>query len=302
MRRCPGIPAHMPMQQKEDYTPMKVTETCAACLLDKQQHLTADQNYLKEIQEIIQNRDEGDSAPYLVYLFNQVYEKHFGKQASYREVRKTYNHFVLSMEDAIREKIEASSDPLATSLAYARIGNYIHFGAMNHIDENTFLTLLDDACLQERDQQAFRSFKSQCEKAERFLLVADNCGEIVLDKLFLQQLKKAFSNLQISVMVRGGEVLNDATVEDALYVHLEDVAKVVSNGTPVAGTIYEMLSNEAKEALDQADVILAKGQGNYESICGQGRHVFYSFLCKCDLFTNRFGAPRFTGILLEEME
>ena len=182
---------------------MKVTETCAACLLDKQQHLTADQNYLKEIQEIIQNRNENDSAPYLVYLFNQVYERHFGKQASYREVRKTYNHFVLSMEDAIREKIEASSDPLATSLAYARIGNYIDFGAMNHIDENTFLTLLDDACLQERDQQAFRSFKSQCEKAERFLLVADNCGEIVLDKLFLQQLKKAFSHLKISVMVRG---------------------------------------------------------------------------------------------------
>jgi hypothetical protein len=96
------------------------------------------------------------------------------------------------------------------------------------------------------------------------------------------------------------EVLNDATVEDAHYVGIDRVAEVISNGDAIAGTIYDMMPVEAKKALDESDVILAKGQGNYESMSGQGRHVFYAFLCKCDLFTNRFHVPRLTGIFVQE--
>ena len=101
-------------------------------------------------------------------------------------------------------------------------------------------------------------------------------------------------------MVRGGEVLNDATMEDAEYVGLTQTARVISSGSAAAGTIYSMLSAEARQALDSADVILAKGQGNYESLSHQGRHIFYSFLCKCELFTERFSVPPLTGMLVEE--
>ena len=134
------------------------------------------------------------------------------------------------------------------------------------------------------------------------MLIADNCGEIVLDKLFLEQLHKRFPELSIDVLVRGGEVLNDATKEDAEYVGISKVARVISNGLPIAGTVYEMLPDDAKEVMDQADVILAKGQGNYESLCKQGRHIFYSFLCKCELFTSRFRVPKLTGIFVEEWD
>ena len=103
-------------------------------------------------------------------------------------------------------------------------------------------------------------------------------------------------------MVRGAEVLNDATLEDAKYVGLDETGRIITNGDAVAGTVYELLSDEAKEALDSADLILAKGQGNYESLCRQGRHIFYSFLCKCDLFMARFDVPRLTGIFTEEFE
>ena len=140
----------------------------------------------------------------------------------------------------------------------------------------------------------------QCESAESFLLVADNCGEIVLDKLFLTELRRRFPKLDISVMVRGSEVLNDATMEDAEYVGLPQTARVISSGSAAAGTIYSMLSAEARQALDGADIILAKGQGNYESLSHQGRHIFCSFLCKCELFTERFSVPPLTGMLVEE--
>ena len=279
---------------------MRIIESCAECLFDKQQKLSDDPDFLREIQEIIKNRSEEDSAPYLVYLFRKVYEKHFGPRKPYAEIKRKYNDLVLEKEDAIRKKIEISRDPLRTAMGYSRAGNYIDFGAMNVVKEDEFLKLLDQAELEERDQTVMDSFIRQCETARSFLLLADNCGEIVLDKLLIEQILKRFPHLEVQVMVRGGEVLNDATEEDAVYSGIDQIAQVISNGNTVAGTVYDMLSEEAKSALDSADIILSKGQGNYETLNGQGRHIFYAFLCKCDLFTSRFDVPRLTGILTEE--
>ena len=279
---------------------MRVNSFCAACLWDKQLHKSDDPAYLAEVRQIIDTRKDEDTAPYLVYLFNRAYERRFGKTEPYKRVKQKYNDVVLSMENEIRRKIESSSDPLAASIAYARIGNYIDFGAMNQIDGDTFLALLGDAGLRGRDLQTYEAFLLQCKNASRFLLIADNCGEIVLDKLFLEQLHTVFPKMALSVMVRGAEVLNDVTLEDAKYAGIDQLASLVSNGSSVAGTIYGMLQEEAKEAIDSADVILAKGQGNYESLCGQGRHIFYSLLCKCRLFTDRFEVPELTGVFIEE--
>ncbi len=281
---------------------MRIGQSCADCLYDKQLHLTDNKEYLAEIRNIIDNRREEDTSPYLVYRFNQVYEKYFGRTPSYAGIRKKYNDLVLSMEEEIRGKIERSDNPLETALAYARIGNYIDFGAMNDVDEATFLSLFDNASIGKRDRKAVDSFLLQLSSASTFLLISDNCGEIVLDRLFLEQVKKRFSGLELYVLVRGGEALNDATIEDAEYAGIGRVAAIVSNGNSAAGTIYEMLSGEAREILDRADVILSKGQGNYESLCDQGRHIFYSLLCKCDLFTERFQVPKLTGIFVEEPE
>ncbi len=279
---------------------MRVSKICADCLWDKQKNLSDDPAFLQEIRDIIDNRQEDDSSPYLVHLFGEVYERHFGIAKPYAGVKRKYNDFALSMEEQIRKKIEASDDPLGTAFSYARIGNYIDFGAMEEVSEDVFLSLLDEARLQERDMQTMASFISCCEQAGTFLLLADNAGEIVLDKLFLEQVQKRFPQLEISVMVRGKEVLNDATEEDAVYTGIGQLARIVSNGGNVAGTVYEMLPDEAKAVLDTADVILAKGQGNYESLSGSGRHVFYSLLCKCGLFTDRFNVPLLTGVFAEE--
>ena len=104
----------------------------------------------------------------------------------------------------------------------------------------------------------------------------------------------------MKALVRGAEVLNDATADDAAYVGLDKIAKIISNGDAIAGTVYDLMPQTAKKALDEADIILAKGQSNYETMSDQGRHIFYAFLCKCDLFTGRFNVPRLTGIFTEE--
>lgn len=279
---------------------MRITENCAECLYDKQRRLTDDTEYLAEVKRIIDDRNADDTAPILIYRFAKAYEKRFGKSASYKEVKKRYNDLVLSVQTDLRLKIEQSDDSLKTALAYSRIGNYIDFGAMNSVDEDAFFSLLEGAAILERDRRSVDSFLTALPQAGKFLLIADNCGEIVLDKLFIEQLLKRYPNAKITVMVRGGEVLNDATLEDARYVGIDKYAELISNGAPIAGTVYSMLPDGAKNALDTADVILAKGQGNYESLCNQGRHIFYSFLCKCELFTDRFNVPKFTGIFVEE--
>ena len=279
---------------------MRISESCAACLYDKQKNKTDDEEYLSEIRSLLDNRKETDTSPYMVYLFNKVHIRRFGAGADYKDIKKKYNDLVLGMEESLREEIEKSEDPLAKALIMARVGNYIDFGAMNHVDQDEFLTLFRDTEMREDDRQTYDSFREACEKGKTFLLVCDNCGEIVLDKLLLEQIVRRFPHLTMKALVRGGEVLNDATADDAAYVGLDKIAQIISNGDAIAGTVYDLMPETAKKALDEADVILAKGQGNYETMSDQGRHIFYEFLCKCDLFTSRFKVPRLTGIFTEE--
>ena len=279
---------------------MRISESCEACLYDRQKNITDDEEYLSEIRNLLDNRKETDTSPYMVYLFNKAHVRRFGAGADYRDIKKQFNDLVLGMEDSLRAEIEKSEDPLAKALIMARVGNYIDFGAMNNVDQNEFLSLFSNTEMREDDRLTYDSFLCACEKGKSFLLVCDNCGEIVLDKLLLEQIAKRFPQLSMRALVRGGEVLNDATAEDAVYVGLDDIAEIVSNGDAIAGTVYEMMPEAAKKALDEADVILSKGQGNYETLSDRGRHIFYEFLCKCDLFTRRFKVPRLTGIFTEE--
>ena len=279
---------------------MRIIESCAECLYDKQKNISDDAAYLSKIKELIDNRSETDTSPYMVYLFNKVHTEFFGKGADYTAIKKQYNDLVLGMEDKLREEIEASPDPLAKALIMSRIGNYIDFGAMNHVDEATFLKLFSDTEMREDDIAVYESFLKQCEDARSFLLITDNCGEIVLDKLMLEQLSRRFPEMKLRIMVRGGAVLNDATRDDAEYSGISRIAEVYDNGEAIAGTVPEMLPEEAREVLSSSDVILSKGQGNYESLTGRGIHAFYMFLCKCELFIKRFNVPKLTGIFVED--
>lgn len=279
---------------------MRISQSCAECLYNRQKNKTDNTEYLAEIKALLDNRKETDTSPYMVYLFNKVHVRYFGKGADYSAIKKQYNDLVLAMEDSLRHEINSAEEPLAKAMMMSRAGNYIDFGAMNSVDRDEFLSLFSNTEMREDDRKTYESFLRECTDAKTFLLICDNCGEIVLDKLMLEQLKLRFPHLTVRAMVRGDNVLNDATAEDAKYVGLDAEAEIISNGEAVAGTIYEMLPDEAKNVLDNSDVILAKGQGNYESLSGQGRHIFYEFLCKCELFTSRFNVPKLTGIFIEE--
>ena len=200
---------------------MQITETCAECLYNKQKEETDNQAYLDEVRNILDNRAQTDTSPYIVLLINRVRERYFGAGPDYRELKNQYNDMVLGMEDALRSEIKTAADPLAAALMMARIGNYIDFGALDQVNPNEFLGLFRDTAMREDDKAAYSAFLRECAAGKNFLLLCDNCGEIVLDKLLLEQVRERFPHLTLKAMVRGGSVLNDATAEDAVYAGLD---------------------------------------------------------------------------------
>ena len=113
-------------------------------------------------------------------------------------------------------------------------------------------------------------------------------------------IQKQNPNAQITVIVRGKPVLNDVTIEDAIQVGLTDIVNVIGNGSEIAGTYLEDISEEAKNVIDDADVILAKGQGNFETLRMCEKNIYYIFMCKCEMFAKRFQVPKYYGMLISD--
>ena len=288
---------------------MQLYAKCMCCMINQQERQIRkfdDEErkaaFIKEIMTLTGSCGPEYSAPWILALMTEIREKYFGKDEEMPRKKREFNQFLLDLEDELAQMIQESGDALKEAMRFARIGNYIDFGAMHKVEKKVFLELFQDKRKNDLDKAVYQSFLQDCESGRRFLLLADNCGEIVLDKLFLKELKKRFPHLELCVMVRGEEVLNDATLEDAETVGLHNVARVIPNGNGVGGTVENMLQGEAKEVLEQADIILSKGQANFETLNGCGRNIYYSFLCKCDWFSGRFQVERNTGMFLRERE
>ena len=228
-------------------------------------------------------------------------------ERDYTAIKAHFNRLMLELvaSEGIASLVRSSSDPLRAALGYAMTGNFIDFGAMDGVDEGKLRALLADAPDRvEADDPAYVSLKRELSTARRLTLLTDNCGEIVLDKLLAEVIHLLYPDLEITALVRGGDVLNDATMEDAVQVGFDRLAgvRVMGNGDCLAGTDVDRVSPEAREILLSADLILAKGQGNYETLRGSGLPVYYAFLCKCPFFAHRFGVPVYTGMLVKELK
>ena len=216
-----------------------------------------------------------------------------------KEEKELSNRFMLERYETIRQKVEAAPDPLFLALQYAIQGNYIDFSALQgEVSFEQLDTMLDDAENLQLDKAAYEVFCKDVQKGKKLLYLTDNAGEIVLDRLFAEQLQKKYPHLEITFCVRGKPAFNDALREDTQAVGIP--FPVIDNGTAVGGTPIHKLGGEAKAALDSADVIFAKGMGNVESMYGCGYNVYYAFLVKCDRLIQVFEKEKLTPLLLRE--
>ncbi len=240
------------------------------------------------------------SAPRIMAGVLDILKEETGITDPYEKIKKNYDLLLLGMEKQICENIRSSKDPFIAALQYAIVGNYIDFGAFSEVDEEKLRELLNsysEICL---DSEETANLREELGKAERITYITDNAGEIVLDKICIRILKEIYPQLDVKVIVRGGPVLNDATAEDARLVGLDQIASIVPNGTSIPGTEYDQILGEARACIDEADLCIAKGQGNFESLRECGKNIYYLFLCKCDLFVERFQVDRLSPALMNE--
>lgn len=285
---------------------MKLSAECMACMVKRQAERLdgtdreGDSLYMREVLKLIANAPPEASAPVVTGWISRLHQKMYGTLFSFQELKKSYNELLLLQEESLARQIRRAEDPLRLGLLFARAGNYIDFGAMGSVDNQKLAKILEGAATEALDDGELESLKADLAGGKHLAYCADNCGEIVLDKLLIQEIKRLYPHLEITVLVRGQEVLNDATLEDARNVGLTDLVRVIGNGTEIAGTDISTISQEAREALCNADMVISKGQGNFETLHGCGLNIYYLFLCKCDWFTRRFGLERFHGVFVNE--
>ena len=288
---------------------MKVSAECMHCLVKRQAENIKKYpdeekkaEYLGKVLGIIANGAAEEPAPVLLSHIGRLHEAYFGKPFSFDELKKGYNAMLMEREEEIRQKISRADDPLALALRFSQIGNYIDFGALGSVDDDKLRDFLEQAETLPLSEDTYLNFTENLKTARKLVFLTDNCGEIVLDKLLLETIAKAYPHLECTVIVRGEPVLNDATMEDALQVGIDTCGKVIPNGTNIAGTYIPWLSAEAKAEMDGADILIAKGQGNFESLHGCGLNIYYLFLCKCQWFMERFGLPQYSGVFINEKD
>ena len=234
--------------------------------------------------------------PATAELFDRIYG--VGPDRFLEEKRQS-NAFVLERMDQIRAKIEQAEDRVLAGLKFAILGNYIDFSALyGEVSFEKLENMLETALEMELDMDVYRSLCAELERGGRLLYLTDNAGEIGFDRLFAEAIRAKYPQISITFCVRGGPALNDATREDARQVGIP--FPVIDNGNLVPGTELKILGVEAKQAMDSADLIIAKGQANAETLLDSGYNIYFAFLIKCVRFMERYSLPKLTPMLVKE--
>ena len=286
---------------------MILTAECMQCLLkrhlDTAGKLGDDRKaaaFARALMKMLVDGPEDMAAPFYSPQIAALFQEHYGLPYDrYQEEKKASNRFALEHMEQLEQFVRRADDPLYAGLQCAILGNYLDFSALQReVDFEVLDQMLAQAEKIQVDAEAFAALGEDLQRSKSLLYLTDNAGEIGFDRVFAQQIQRQFPHLSITFCVRGGPALNDATREDAQAVGLP--FPVIDNGNCIAGTVMELASPELKEAMERADVILAKGQANVETLLGCGRNVYYAFLVKCPRFVRLFDRPKLTPMLYRE--
>ncbi len=250
--------------------------------------------FAREILQFIATAPKEMDSTWLSSVSDGLLREKLGLDPNRLKAEKDFsNTFVLERLPEIYERIEKAEDPLYSALQFAVLGNYLDFSALvGEVSFDKLSQLLDGAEHLDLDKTAYAQFCQDLEKGKNLLYITDNAGEIVFDRVLGEKIHEKYPHLNITYCVRGGVVTNDATREDAEVAGIS--FPVIDSGVPICGTVLRFVGQELKDAMDSADVIIAKGMGNTESLWGEPYNIYYAFLVKCLRFEQVFQKPKLT--------
>ena len=207
----------------------------------------------------------------------------------YKNEKYYFNNLFMSKYDEFATQINNSRDSFKSALKLTLLGNIIDFATQDEIDIKKIFSKLSDLIINvDRSEE----LKNEINNVDKILYLGDNSGEIVFDKLFIETFLRLFGIKNITFVVRSGPIINDATIEDANFVGIYEVADVIDSGYDAPGIILSCCSEEFLHHYNTADVVISKGQGNFESLSKENKNIFFLLMAKCSLVADLFGAKK----------
>jgi len=276
---------------------MKVHLDCIPCFLKQSleaARMSTDneethEHVMKEVLKHLENIDFKKSPPELSREVHRIIRNIAKTDDPYKKVKVESNEKIKKIFEKLKERVKESDDPLVSSIKLAIVGNVIDFGTMNrfNVDE-----MIEHALEREFDDRDYPVFKKELKESKSILYLADNTGEIFFDKLLLEELNNR--DKKITYVVKQNPIINDALEEDAEFAGINKIADIITYdndqriSTP--GVVMEYASDEFKRAYEKADMVISKGQGNYEGLSDTNRRVFFLLVAKCPLVARDIGS------------
>jgi uncharacterized protein with ATP-grasp and redox domains len=267
---------------------MKIAFECVPCLIRQSieaarmvtDDIAMQQDIIKKSLKEVSQLNFSETAPYFARIVHRYIKEVSGNDDPYKSLKVKYNEVAAQIchDFNLHDLIKNSRSPVDTACRLSIAGNIIDFGVSALIEEEEVRASIEECVKTEIEHNMTPELVEAVHRASKILFIADNSGEIVFDKLLINELPKE----KITYVVKGEPIVNDATMEDAVEVGMIDLVRVIDNGSDAQGTILALCSGEFKKEFDEADLIIAKGQANYETLSElTSKEIFFLLKAKC---------------------
>lgn len=206
----------------------------------------------------------------------------------YKELKALSMEEALKLLPSVKKRVESFNNRLKGAIKASVAGNVIDFATPNHFDLSIEFEKVFDTPFTIDDEDIFLD---ELSKAKNFMIVGDNVGEHVFDKLLLEEIAKVYPNLNLYYVVRGEPIINDVTLKEAKEINIDDIANLIDSGVDTPALAYERASKEFMTLYNSMDLIIAKGMGNYECLEGvEDKRIYHLFKVKCEVVSYNVGA------------
>lgn len=271
----------------------KLESTCKKCFWKTYERLFQKFNASDEIQiafksfyDLLMEKGNHLSTPEVQRELSAYFSKLSGVEDLFLEEKNKYNKLAAEIVKEWKPKLSKSDNPFQLALRLSIAGNIIDFGADHNFDVNkTIEKVINNKFALDHSDELTKSVKN----AKSILYLGDNAGEIVFDRLFIETV----AHQNVIFAVKGGPILNDVLMEDALETQMDDFAKIISNGYDAPSTVLDKSSEEFQKQFKNADLIISKGQGNLEGLIHlDDPRIFYLLMVKCDVIAKTIGVEK----------
>ena len=238
--------------------------------------------------------------PLMGKTIHNIVKKITKKEDPYSQIKRKSNHLALKIYPYLKKKVYHSSDRLQKAVELAIAGNIIDYGVGSDFGKESMKDIKKQISLNRINSKFFKykEFKEALRKSRSILYLADNAGEVVFDKVLIEEIKSLYPDKEIIYAVREKPIINDALISDAYFCGIDKVAQVISSGCDAPGTVLSLCSQDFLKVYKKADMIISKGQGNFEALWGKRDCIFFLFMAKCPVVAKEVGSRVGEKILL----